>query len=85
VIEDPARISASGLVLAIIADFAGKGQSIPYLSMNHALLAEIAWSMPTHRAFRIQAGIQMDEEVRHAAEVPVEDSLEFFHLPMALL
>ena len=41
--------------------------------------------MPTHRAFRIEAGIQMDEEVRRATEVPVEDSLEFFHLPMALL
>ena len=84
-IEDPARISTSGLILAIIADFACEGLSIPYLSMNHALLAEITWSMPTHGAFRIEAGIQMDEDVRHPAEVPVEDSLEFFHLPMALL
>jgi len=84
-IEDPARISTSGLCLAIIAHFAGKGLSIPYLSMNHALLAEITWSMPTHGAFRIEAGIQMDEEVRPATEVPVENFLEFFHLPMALL
>jgi hypothetical protein len=53
--------------------------------MNHALLAEITWRMPAHGAFRIEAGIQMDEEVRHAAEVLVENSLEFFHLPMALL
>jgi hypothetical protein len=84
-IEDPARISASGPFLAIVAHFACKGLSIPDLSMNHALLAETTWSMPTHGTFRIEAGIQMDEEVRLATEVPVEDSLEFFHLPMALL
>ena len=53
--------------------------------MNHALSAQIAWSMATHRAFRIQTGIQMNEEVRRAAEVPAEDSLQFFDLPMALL
>jgi hypothetical protein len=84
-IEDPARISTSGLFLAIITHFACKGLSIPYLSMNHALLAEITWRMPTHGAFRVEAWIQMDEEVRPATEVPVEDFLKFFHLPMSML
>jgi hypothetical protein len=54
------RYGASLLPLAIMADFACKSLSIPYLSMNHALLSEVAGSMPTHWAFRIETRIQMN-------------------------
>ena len=37
--------------------------TIPYLFMNLALASDVAIVMPAYRAFRLQARIQMDEDV----------------------
>ena len=67
---------------AVAAYFTREGLAIPYLLIDFGLPPEVAWDMPAYRAFRFKAWVQMDEKIRHATEVRVEDCLQLFHLPV---